>query len=187
MYHRLIRYGCAMRRIATVALMVLLTLAAVTTSAEAAGKTKPRTCKVVKGKHGKKHRSCPKTALPKMLMLHTLWQFDESYPSLDAFHAAVLAYQKDILGHDGWSDEGVVLPSPSVTISYEHAEDDDLVRRSVDFVADDPAGFTAAELLWKLNEDAVPRMAGQDAVFFEGLARVDSDSTPPRYSVLLGS
>lgn len=152
-----------------------------TTSTDAAAKARPGTCK-----HGNKHRSCPKTALPKMLMLRTFWHFDENYPSLDAFHAAVLAYQKDILGHDGWPDEGVVLPIPNVTISYEHAKaDGDLVERSVGFVADDPAGFTAAELLWKLNEDAVPRMADQDAVFFEGLERVGS--SPPRYSVLLGS
>jgi len=62
-----------------------------------------------------------------------------------------------------------------------------LVTRSVEFVADDHAAFTAAELLWKLNEDAVPRLAGQDAVFFEGLERVGSNSARPRYSVLLGS
>ncbi|MCU1443391.1 MAG: hypothetical protein JWQ59_1541 [Cryobacterium sp.] len=74
-----------------------------------------------------------------------------------------------------------------VTISYDHAQNDDLVERSMEFVADDPAGFTAADLLWKLNEDAVPRMIGQDAVFFEGFELADSDSTPPRYSVLLGS
>jgi hypothetical protein len=129
----------------------------------------------------------PLTALPEMLMPDTLWRFHESHPSLDAFYAAVLAYQKDILGHDGWSDEGVVLPSPVVTISYDHAQNDDWVERLVEFVADDPAGFTAAELLWKLNEDAVPRMTGQDHVFFEGLELVDSDSTPPRYSVVLGS
>lgn len=83
----------------------------------------------------------------------------------------------------------VVLRDPKVTILRvgEGRRGGELLKRSVKFVADDHVGVTAAELLWKLNEDAVPRRARQDAVFFEGLARVGSHANRPRYSVLLES
>jgi hypothetical protein len=120
-------------------------------------------------------------------MKSVCWAFRRSHPDRAAFVQAVRDYHIGILKTDErWRPDDVVIPAPRVSIIYDYWEGENQLDRVATFDADDGRGFTAGELLWKINEDAAPRLQQQDHVFFEGLG-LNAKSAEPAYYMRLGS
>lgn len=125
---------------------------------------------------------------PKRIMKDIVWSFRESYPDRVAFIDEVRDYHLAIVkSTDRWRPDEVVLTAPRVHITYEHWEGDDQLDRTTTFTADDGRAFTTGELLWKINEDAAPRLQNQDHKFFEGLDLGETEGNDPTYDMHLGS
>lgn len=123
---------------------------------------------------------------PKRLLQRLPWIFDATaYPSARAFGEAVAKYQRDMERKDvDWRPDAVVLAAPEVVVSacvWEGKEQVDLLHplRSAD-----PAGFTAAELLWRIHAALAGKELG-DHRFFEGLTLSRDD--PLTYTLRCGS
>lgn len=125
---------------------------------------------------------------PRELLASLCWSFTGGrFPSREAFVAAVRQYQLDITQTDDWQPEAIGLSCPRVQIEYEYWDDPFEVRFELE--ADDPAGFTAGELLHKIHEAVVEQLRTGDHHFFEGLSRRKDQgpNAPPVYEINLGS
>src|SRR5262249_53351260 len=82
---------------------------------------------------------------------------------------------------DTWEPETVVLRCLRVRI--EHDEGEESEASSAEFTADNPAGFTEGELLFKVRNAFAEQLQKQAHYFFEGfsLREEPEDEAPPVY------
>lgn len=127
---------------------------------------------------------------PRELARGLLWSLTPpGYATLEEFIAAVRQYQIEIRGEDTWDAEAIILPAPRVRIRSGIDEAEDGAAMEVELTALTPAGFTSAELLFRVHNVFVARwreMAG-DHTYFEGFSRVAATEGNPLYQIDLGS
>ena len=121
---------------------------------------------------------------PEQIMADVLWIFKgQSYASRDEFISDVSAYNMRIHKKD-WEPDEVVLNSKTVKVFYEYWNDDmDVSAESVFTASGD--SFTAAELLYLINQELADKELG-DHVFFEGLYN-EKKNGKAEYLIFLGS
>lgn len=131
---------------------------------------------------------------PVTAMVAALWRFADGRRFSDAaeFNRLVTRYHVDVTGEDTWEPDEVVLPVPRVIVKWfglESPGDDDYTDFQAELRADDGAGFTAGELLLKLNNEVAPRLKDADHAFFEGLFLTDDPPVDgvPVYEMMQGS
>jgi hypothetical protein len=134
----------------------------------------------------------PKEALPREIMRDVLWSFvDPRVKDRAVFAERVRQHEVDIRaeGDHRWDPDALVLPAPVIWVGYMHWLGGQQVDRVIVLRSAGPGGFTAADLLHQIHQDAAPRLARQDHHFFEGLtiAHVQPETMPPGYFMLLGS
>jgi hypothetical protein len=125
---------------------------------------------------------------PRELMGDVQWSFTgEAYPSLEEFIEAVREYHGEIRGDDAWRPDEVVLRCRRVRVEHEFSWDEEDEAR-VELTADDPRGFTAGELLFKVHNAFVHQLRDGDHVFFEGFSLLEEQgaNAPPLYDIDLG-
>ena len=121
---------------------------------------------------------------PKQIMLETYWGFyGGKYNSREEFIREVIDYNKD-LGKK-WRPNETVLDCQNITIQYSYWNNKEKIVQEQDFnlMADNPSGFTAGELLYKIHNQVVDQLEKEDYRFFEGLTlwkekNNDERSTP---------
>lgn len=131
---------------------------------------------------------------PVTAMVAALWRFADGEQFSDAaeFDRRVRQYHVDVTDEDTWEPDEVVLPIPRVIVKWfglESPGDADYTDYTLELEADDGAGFTAGELLLKLNNAVAPRLNGADHAFFEGLFLTDDPPVDgvPVYEMMQGS
>ncbi len=137
-----------------------------------------------------------KSTFPKQIMPEVIWVFDgKPFPKEADCTAAVTEYHDDICNRAGkrgvsWDAHEVVLKSPRVKIRHERWDDDEEGEGEsvIELSTDNPAGFTAGELMFKMHNAVVEYLRDMDHKFYEGLA-LDDDATGdvPLYEIMLGS
>jgi hypothetical protein len=124
-----------------------------------------------------------------------LWSFTRpAFRSRARFEQAVAAYQRSLDVEDNWRPAEVVLPCPRVRVRpdfWDDLEPDEAKELVTELTAEDAAGFTAGELLFKVHNVFIRQwgeVAG-DYTFFEGILLKGSPrgNTPPLYDICLGS
>jgi hypothetical protein len=131
---------------------------------------------------------------PRDLMEDTLWSFTgPRFRSQARLEAAVRQYHRRLEAEDRWQPDTLVLACPRVRIRPDFWDDllpeeaEDLI---VEVVADDPSGFTAGELLFKVHNVFLKRFAelAGDYTFFEGFHLIEApQGAAPLYDIRLGS
>ena len=125
------------------------------------------------------------------------WRFWElsTFDDIDEFEKAVTDWQtfgeEDAPPVD-WKPHELALPVPRVRVQYfgVHSPDDDEYDDFfADLTADDPAGFSNRELLFKLHNSAVGHLNAVDHCYFEGLILKEpgGPNEPPLYQMRQGS
>ena len=107
---------------------------------------------------------------PKQLMSEVYWGFyGGRYNSREEFIQEVTEYNKEL--NKEWNPNETVLNCPNVTIQYSYWNNDKNNIEEIDFDlgADNPSGFTAGELLYKIHNQVVNILEDDDFRFFEGL------------------
>jgi hypothetical protein len=125
---------------------------------------------------------------PRELMQDVAWSFTgPTFSSQAEFEYAVRQYQAEIFGEQTWQAEEVVLQSPRVRVENEYEEEPE--EAVAELIADNPGGFTAGELLFKVHNAFVGQLRDGDHHFFEGfsLAEEQVANRPPLYEIDLGS
>ena len=133
-------------------------------------------------------RKCGAPRYPRDLMQDVCWSFTgPTFTDQAKFVEAVRQYGREIRGECIWDPDEVVLPSSRVRIEHDYAEEPD--ESSVELTTDNPTGFTAGELLFKVHNAFVDQLSEGDHVFFEGftLMKKPRGDTPPLYEIDLGS
>jgi hypothetical protein len=123
------------------------------------------------------------------------WSFTgPTFRSRSRFEEAVRRYHRELGHEDNWRPEELVLPCPRVRVRPDFWDDLDPEEAEgliVELSADDGAGFTAGELLFKVHNAFMRRFAeaAGDYTFFEGfhLAKAPTGDNPPLYDICLGS
>jgi hypothetical protein len=114
---------------------------------------------------------------PEEIMTDVNWGFyGDRYNSLPEFVKAVIEYNQELCKE--WIPDEIVLACTDVTIQYScwnDGEDEETVE-DFNLVADNPSGFTAAELLYKIHNVAVYNLEDEDHHFFEGLTLWDGEN-----------
>lgn len=132
---------------------------------------------------------------PRDLLDEVLWSFTPpTFRSRARFEEAVRDYHRQIDVELNWQPEEIVLPCPRVRVRPDFWDDYDREEEErfiAELTADNPAGFTAGELLFKAHNVFLRRWqedAG-DYTFFEGfhLAKAPAGDTPPLYDICIGS
>lgn len=132
----------------------------------------------------------PAQSLPERVMPDVPWSLaGKTFDTLASFNDAVRQYGLRVLKTDKWKPDQRVIPAPRIAVVYEYWEGDDQLGATVELASDDDAGFTAAELLFKLHNAVAARLTGQDHQFFEGLNLDKNSSTDnlPLYYLRTGS
>ena len=141
-----------------------------------------------------KARGRPKR-YPRDLLDDVAWNFDPPrFRSQARFEEAVRELYRDMGWEFEWRPAQVVLRCPRVRARPDFWDDyppEEAPRFVTELTADDPAGFTAVELLFKVHNAFLRRWqedAG-DHTFFEGfhLADAPAGDTAPLYTICLGS
>jgi hypothetical protein len=123
------------------------------------------------------------------------WSFTgPSFRSRPRFEEAVCRYHRDLEAQGNWRPGEVVLRCPRVRVRpdfWDDLEPEKAEGLTVELTADDPSGFTAGELLFKVHNVFIRQwgeIAG-DYTFFEGfiLAKAQAGDAPPLYDIALGS
>ena len=107
---------------------------------------------------------------PKELMSGIYWGFfGGKYHSHEKFIQAVTEYNRE-LGGRKWNPEEHILASMHVTIQYSYWDYDveDEIEDFFDLVADNGAGFSAGELLFKVHNQVVDKLESESHHLFEG-------------------
>lgn len=117
--------------------------------------------------------STPSGSLPAEVLRGVPWSFfeGETFTGRDEFVRRVNGYG-DFTEPGFWDPDAVVLPAPRVRITYfgvESPDDDEYQDFETELASGDQVGFTASELLFKLNNAVAPHVAGVDHCYFEGL------------------
>ncbi len=114
-----------------------------------------------------------------------LWVFrQEKYQSKEEFSQQVKKYQVDITDQDNWKPGEIIFDERVINIiadfDWETPPDD---RIEFSFQSDNAAGFTALDLLFRLNNFLADYDLG-DSQFFEGLKYIPQNK---QYLLKLGS
>ena len=107
---------------------------------------------------------------PKELMSSIFWGFfGGMYHSYEKFIRAVVEYNRE-LGGKKWNSEEIILASTHVTIQYSYWDYDveNEIDESFDLEADNEAGFSAGELLYKVHNQVVEKLENETHHYFEG-------------------
>lgn len=133
-------------------------------------------------------------SLPVTALVAAVWSFagGEHFDDPAEFDRRVRQYHVDVTGEDTWEPDEAVLPIPRVRVKYFgilSPEDDEYTDLVVVLESDDGVGFTAGELLRKLNNAVAPRLEGVDHCYFEGLFLTDDppEDGVPVYEMMQGS
>ncbi len=133
-------------------------------------------------------------ALPVSVMPAVLWRFADGEPAGGAaeFDRRVRRYHVDVSDEDTWEPDERVVPIPRVLVRWfglAAPDDGEYTDFTLELAADDGAGFTAGELLRKLDRAVSPRLAGADHRLFEGLYLTDAPFVDgvPVYEMMQGS
>jgi hypothetical protein len=138
----------------------------------------------------------PKGPLPREVLRSISWSFAECGAIKDeaGFVRRVHGYHDSLLEimreNDpsatltGLRPDEIVVPAPIICVSYLARHDDVLLVLH----ASRPEGFTEAQLLHAIHNDAAPRIGQAHHHFFEGLHDpVESPLLPPCYQMSIGS
>lgn len=104
------------------------------------------------------------------------WSFNRThYPDAAHFVAAVEQYSQRIFGRPApWQPEAYILSETHIRLAYEAARGGYMDDATTTVSTDDPQGFTAGELLWRIHE-ALADDELADHCFFEGISPVKGD------------
>ena len=137
------------------------------------------------------HRTDKKQRIyPKERMQEILWSFSGGqYVFREDFIREVTKYNAE---SGGWIPDEMVLASLRLTVQYFYWDDeeDDEIEEDFDLTADNDAGFTARELLFKIHNQVIENLGNEDHHFFEGLTlweETRDDTDAPRYLLNQGS
>lgn len=116
--------------------------------------------------------SPPTTEAPSQNLLRQLsWSFRTDFATPEDFGAAVLQYQMDIHENsNGWEPDAVILPFSRVGIHWEglNRQQNEMIDKYDIVESSSSKGFTALELLYKVNQIMVGDCRLMDHCFFEG-------------------
>jgi len=107
---------------------------------------------------------------PKELMSGIYWGFfGGMYNSYEKFIQAVAEYNWE-LGGNKWNPEEIILASTQVTIQYSYWDYDaeNEIEMTFDLEADNEAGFSTGELLYKVHNQVVEKLENETHHFFDG-------------------
>lgn len=131
---------------------------------------------------------------PLTVMVAAVWSFYDGEQFSDAaeFNRRVSEYHVEITGEDTWDPDEVVLPAPAIRVAYfgvASPDDEEYTELMADLRSDDGSGFTAGELLLKLNNAVAGHLKGMDHCYFEGLFLTDApvEEGVPVYEMMQGS
>lgn len=125
---------------------------------------------------------------PQVIMEGVPWSFQEpKFASQAAFVDAVHRYHRDLEIEETWQPDTVVLRCFRVRV--EHTEGEESGESSAEFTTENPAGFTAGALLFKVHNAFAERLQEQAHYFFEGFSLLEEPEgeEPPVYEIDLGS
>jgi hypothetical protein len=129
-------------------------------------------------------------ALRLWVLSEVRWRFGRPpVPDPVAFSEQVRQYQIEITGEDTWRPAACAIPRSRVRVCYLAPEGGERGDRFVDLECDDGRWFTAAELLFKLNNAITESLRDADHCFLEGLS-LDPQTegrAVPVYGLWLGS
>ena len=135
-------------------------------------------------------------AQPEWILRHVAWTFaGKCYESRAEFEDDVTQESLELsnLGAtelEPWIPEQIVLRASVVRIAYDYWDDDEIAQSELLLHADNGESFTAAEILYKINNAVVDQLRDHDHQFFEGLWFGETNQEPgqtPLYYMVLGS
>lgn len=125
---------------------------------------------------------------PRELLMDACWSIcGPKFETYTEFLAELRQYLREVVGHDRWPADAVVLRAPRARVSPDCCNTDWDEQPVVTLTADDGEAFTAGELLWKVHNAFTDQLG--DHHFFEGLNLADEQAAgkPPLYDIGLGS
>jgi hypothetical protein len=130
---------------------------------------------------------------PLSALVPVLWSFfnGEQFSDPAEFDRRIRQYHVAVSEEDTW-DPDEVIPLPRLRITYfgvESPDDDEYTDFVADIESDNGVGFTAGELMLKINNVVAPRLMDADHCYFEGLFLTEEvgDDGVPVYEMMQGS